>query len=153
MSKLELKIVPPVIVLIFALAMWAISLITPQAEVLDSHGIIIPALFVAAGFVLMLISAFAFHRAKTTINPMRPQNSSALVTSGIYNFSRNPIYFADLLMLVGWGIYLSNFFALALIIIFILYVTRFQIMPEEKALADRFGDQYLAYKARVRRWI
>ncbi len=153
MSKLELKIVPPVIVLISALAMWGVSLITPQAEVLDTHTIIIPALFVAAGFVLMLISAFAFHRAKTTINPMRPQNSSALVTNSVYNFSRNPIYLADLLMLVGWAIYLSNFFALALIVIFVLYVTRFQIMPEEKALEERFGDQYLAYKARVRRWI
>jgi len=153
MSKLELKIVPPLIVLIFALGMWGVSLITPQAEVLDTHTIIIPVLFVGAGFVLMLISAFAFHRAKTTINPMRPQNSSALVTSGVYNFSRNPIYLADLLMLVGWAIYLANFFALALLVLFVFYVTRFQIMPEERALKERFGDEYLAYKNKVRRWI
>jgi len=153
MSKLELKIVPPVIVLIFALGMWVVSLVTPQIAIIAGSKILIGGLFIAAGIVLMLVSAFSLSRAKTTINPRRPENSSALVVSGTYTLSRNPIYLADLLILLGWGLYLSNLFALALVIAFIFYVTRFQIMPEERALEKRFGDQYLAYKNKVRRWI
>jgi len=153
MSKLELKIVPPVIFLVFTLAMWAISLITPQTEVLDSHGIIIPALFVAAGVSLMLVSALAFSKAKTTMDPREPEKTSALLTGGSYRFSRNPLYVANLLILLGWGFYLSNLYALILIVGFVLYINRFQIIPEERALQTRFGDQFLAYKAKVRRWI
>ncbi|VAW23235.1 Putative protein-S-isoprenylcysteine methyltransferase [hydrothermal vent metagenome] len=153
MSKLELKIVPPLIVAIFAMAMWGVSLITPQVAFIAGSKIFIAGFFAAAGILLMLVSAFNLYKAKTTINPMRPENASSLVVNGIYNYSRNPIYLADLLILLGWGFYLANFFALALIVLFILYVTRFQIMPEEKALENRFGDQYLAYKNRVRRWL
>jgi len=153
MSKLELKIVPPAVVLIFAVLMWLISQITPQIDFLGNFRILIPGIFIAAGVLLMLVSASAFRKVKTTINPMRPENSSALVTSGVYRFSRNPIYVADLLILLGWGFYLSNPYALVLIAVFVLYETRFQIMPEERALQTRFGDQYLDYTARVRRWI
>ena len=87
------------------------------------------------------------------MDPRQPENSSALLTSGTYRFSRNPLYVANLLVLIGWGLFLSNIYALILIVGFVLYITRFQIEPEEKALQTRFGDQYLAYKARVRRWL
>jgi len=94
MSKLELKIVPPLVVTVFALAMWAVAKITPQFEILAAYNKLITAIFASAGVVLMLVSALYFKRAETTINPRRPDKSSALVTSGVYRFSRNPIYIA-----------------------------------------------------------
>jgi protein-S-isoprenylcysteine O-methyltransferase Ste14 len=100
----------------------------------------------AAGYI-------AFRRAQTTINPLRPANASSLVTSGIYRFSRNPMYLGLLLVLIGWALRLSSLPALAGPLIFLLYIRRFQIAPEEEALAARFGKAYSEYTARVRRWL
>ncbi len=153
MSKLELKIVPPLVVAVFALGMWAVAKITPRFEILSTYKTPTAVVFAAAGVVLMLVSALYFKRAGTTINPRHPDESSALVTSGVYRFSRNPIYIADTLILVGWGLFLSNLYALALIVGFVLYMTRFQIKAEERALEELFGEGYVAYKAKVRRWL
>ncbi len=153
MSKLELKIVPPLVVAVFALAMWGIAKITPQFESLGTYQKLAAAIFASAGVVLMLVSALYFKKAETTINPRRPDKSSALVTSGVYRFSRNPIYIADALILIGWGLFLSNLYSLALVAGFWLYMTRFQIKPEERVLEKLFGEEFLAYKARVRRWL
>jgi protein-S-isoprenylcysteine O-methyltransferase Ste14 len=95
----------------------------------------------------------SFRRAKTTVNPMKPSSSSSLVISGIYKYTRNPMYLGFVLVLLGWAAFLSNLAALALVPAFVLYLNYFQIMPEEHVLASLFPDAYPAYRARVRRWI
>ena len=84
---------------------------------------------------------------------MKPNSTSSLVISGIYRYTRNPMYLGFVLVLLGWAAFLSNLAALALLPAFVLYINRFQIMPEEHVLASLFPHGYPAYRARVRRWI
>jgi protein-S-isoprenylcysteine O-methyltransferase Ste14 len=84
---------------------------------------------------------------------LKPETSTSLVASGLYRWTRNPMYLGFLTVLLGLGVFLSNPLALAPIPLFVLYMTRFQIRPEEKALEARFGADFAAYKSRVRRWI
>jgi len=105
------------------------------------------------GALTCLAGVRYFRRAKTTVNPMKPESASALVASGIYRYSRNPMYLGFLLMLLGWALWLSNASALLLLPAFVLYMNRFQICPEERALLSLFGPDYMQYRARVRRWL
>ena len=100
-----------------------------------------------------LAGAIGFRRAKTTVNPHRPENTSALVTTGIYRFTRNPMYVGVLLVLVGWAVYLSVPWTFAGPLAFFLYIDRFQIAPEERVLSSMFAEEYADYKATVRRWV
>ena len=105
------------------------------------------------GASIDLFSAISFRRARTTVNPMKPENTSVLVTSGAYRFSRNPMYVGLLFVLVAWAVFLSSAWALVGPPLFVLYINRFQIAPEERVLAATFGAAYLAYKSSVRRWL
>ncbi|MCF6343518.1 MAG: isoprenylcysteine carboxylmethyltransferase family protein [Devosiaceae bacterium] len=153
MKQLELKIPPPLVVVIIALLMWIVAKFSPSINLLEQYKYFFLVIFIFDGLLLMLLSAWQFKKVKTTINPMRPNNSSTLVTTGFFSFSRNPIYVADLIILIGWGLFLANLFSLVLIALFVLYMNRFQIIPEERSLEELFGEQYLDYKAKVRRWI
>jgi protein-S-isoprenylcysteine O-methyltransferase Ste14 len=93
-----------------------------------------------------------FRRAKTTVNPTTPAAASALVRTGVFRFTRNPMYLGLLLCLVAWAIFLSSVLALLSAPLFVVYMNRFQIAPEERALAALFGDSFAAYKRDVRRW-
>lgn len=104
---------------------------------------------VAAG-VLMAAAILEFRRARTTIVPR--ETPSALVTGGIYRFSRNPMYLGLLLGLAGWAAHLGNLSCFVLLPVFVCYITRFQIMPEELALASKFGRDFDTYCRSVRRW-
>ena len=94
-----------------------------------------------------------FRKAKTTVNPFRPRNAGSLVDSGIFRHTRNPMYLALLLALLGWGLYLDNLFVLVSTVLYVAYLNRFQIRPEERALEELFGGEFTAYRQRVRRWI
>ncbi len=153
MKWLELKIIPPLVTLIIGFLMWVVAQFTPKISILLEYNILLAVLFVVLGLMLMFISAYFMFKVKTTINPMRPDKSSTLVTNGLYRFSRNPIYLADLTILIGWGLFLSNLFSIALIALFVLYMNKFQIEPEERKLEEIFGNEYMKYKAKTRRWI
>ncbi len=109
--------------------------------------------FAAAGVALAGAGALVFRRARTTINPHTPDNSSSLVTTGVYRFTRNPMYAGIALVLAGWAVLLSSVWALLGLPIFVAYIGRFQIAPEERALARKFGPAYAEYRSRVRRWV
>lgn len=94
-----------------------------------------------------------FRRANTTVNPLKPQAASSLVTAGIYRYTRNPMYLGLLFLLVAWAVLLSSPFALLGPVAFVTYISRFQIVPEERVLAALFGAEYAAYQAGVRRWL
>lgn len=107
----------------------------------------------AIGLSLDAIALVHFLRSRTTINPLKPESASALVTGGIYRFTRNPMYLGLATLLLAWAIYLGNLAALTGLPLFILYMKRFQIASEERALEARFGAEYIAYRTRVRRWV
>jgi protein-S-isoprenylcysteine O-methyltransferase Ste14 len=157
MSRLELLVPPPVVVLITAALMWTASFYVPAFDMppASSTAVRLPtALAIAlAGIAFDLAGLVSFRRARTTVNPMRPSASSALVTSGVYRLTRNPMYFGLLLLLTAWAVFLSSPWLLAGPLAFVLYMNRFQIGPEERALSARFADSYTAYRRRVRRWI
>ena len=150
---LELKIPPPAALVVIAGAMWAVSLVGPSLGLRDPIRMVVAIAIALAGASIDLFSAVSFRRARTTVNPMKPERTSVLVTSGAYRFSRNPMYVGLLLVLVAWALFLNSAWALMGPAIFVLYMNRFQIAPEEKVLAATFGAAYSTYKSSVRRWL
>lgn len=152
MSRLELKIPPVLLVLLFAGLMYLLSAGTGDAWQAGFATRFIALVCALAGVVAATAGVLEFRRARTTVNPVTPSASSSLVTSGIYRISRNPMYLGFLLILTGWALFLANLYAAALVPLFVLYMNRFQIIPEERALLRIFGDQFTAYAAKVGRW-
>ncbi len=153
MPSLELKIPPPVVALIAAALMWLMAGDIPAIESVASHTIVAVILLATAGAACDVLALASFYRAKTTVNPMRPTATSAMVTGGIYRVTRNPMYVGLVFFLGAWATYLWSWWSLLGPVAFVFYISRFQIAPEEKVLAKKFGDEYLAYMAKVRRWI
>jgi protein-S-isoprenylcysteine O-methyltransferase Ste14 len=147
--------VPPLaLVGLLAVLMWLCARAFPQAGLpLPWPGLVCTATAVA-GLVLCVLGVLPFRRAGTTVDPRRPERASALVTTGIYSRTRNPMYLGMLLLIVAWGLWLAN--AVGLIVAplaFVLYIDRVQIPREERALATAFGSDYTRYASRVRRWL
>ena len=103
--------------------------------------------------VINLTAIFAFIKNKTTINPVKPHTATSLVTSGVFAFSRNPMYLGLLLFLFGFALQVNVVGGIPLLLLFVLYMNAFQILPEERAMLEVFGDEYREYIKRVRRWI
>jgi len=106
-----------------------------------------------ASLALAVAAVLRFRRAGTTVNPMHPERATALVTNGVFRWSRNPIYVADAILLAAWVLWLGDAAAFAGLPLFVAYLTRFQVIPEERTLDARFGDAYRDYRDRVRRWL
>lgn len=153
MQALELKVPPPVVLLVIAAAMWAVSLAGPSLGLREPHGIVVAGAIAAVGAGIDLFSVISFLLAKTTINPMKPDRTTALVTSGAYRFSRNPMYVGLVIVLLAWAVFLNSAWSLVGPFVFVLYINRLQIVPEERVLAAAFGPAYAAYKSSVRRWL
>jgi protein-S-isoprenylcysteine O-methyltransferase Ste14 len=105
------------------------------------------------GVAFSVAGVLAFRRARTTLDPTRPEQASSLVNSGVYRVTRNPMYVGLACVLVAWAVFLSSAWALLGPVAYVLYIGRFQIEPEERALATLFGSEYANYQARVRRWL
>lgn len=153
-SRLELKIPPPVVALVVAMFMWLLKrALEPMLDVPWAVRLGSALVLGLVGIGTSAAGVLHFRRAGTTIDPMRPDAASVLVSAGVYRFTRNPMYLGMLLVLLGWAVYLSSLPAMVLLPAFVLYLNRFQIAPEERALAARFGDAYEDYRRRVRRWL
>lgn len=152
MASLELKIPPLLVVAIIAGLMALTAWLMPMGpwHFTDATGLTL-GLFIA-GVLIALAGVIGFRRARTTVNPMQPETSRVLVQTGIYRFTRNPMYLGFLLMLAGYGVWLANLPALVWLIGYVLYLTQFQIIPEERWLTQKFGDEFLRYRQHVRRW-
>jgi protein-S-isoprenylcysteine O-methyltransferase Ste14 len=153
MHLLELKVPPPAVALLIAVAMWFGSRVGPTLEMPLLARSIAFAVIALTGGAIALAGNLAFRRARTTPNPFKPQNASSLVTTGIYHHTRNPMYVGLLLVLLGWVSFLCSAIALLGLVAFVIYITRFQIVPEERVLLAKFGADYAEYLARVRRWL
>ena len=153
MSALELKIPPPIVALLIGVGMWIGSRLGSALEIPLA---VRAAAFIALGLLggaTAIAGNIEFRRAKTTINPFRPQNATVLVTSGVYRFTRNPMYLGLMFVVLGWAVFLGSPWGLAGPVVFVLYISRFQIEPEEKILSAKFGPAYSEYMSRVRRWL
>jgi protein-S-isoprenylcysteine O-methyltransferase Ste14 len=152
MDKLNLK-VPPVVVFLVCLSL--LILFDNYLPGISFPGIPwwIITIPVMVGLVVALTGVIQFSMRSTTVNPHRPGNTTTLVTDGIYRFTRNPMYLGLLLLMVAAVLKLGNIFGILIVAIFILYMNRFQIRPEEQAMEEKFGDAYRNYKQDVRRWI
>ena len=153
MRSLENRIPPPVVTLIIAAAMWVASYLSTPLVVsgLVHYGV------AAVFFILVGLFGFpairAFVRAKTTIDPVRIDRASAIVSTGVYAITRNPMYVAMTSLLLSWAAYLAVPWTLLGPLFFVWFITQFQILPEERAMAAKFGAAYLEYKGSVRRWV
>ena len=153
MRALELKLPPVAVFLAAGAGMWLIQ------RALDAAPIGIPArgalagLLAAAGITIGIAGVLAFRRLDTTVHPMEPEKATTIVRTGVYQYSRNPMYLGLALVLCGWAVFLGNPWSFALVPVFMLYLSRYQIIPEERALLARFGAEYDDYRATVRRWL
>ena len=152
-NGLELKVPPVGLGGIAAGLMWCARSAAPDFDFLFRSNSAFPVGLALIGALLCLAGVVSFRRAKTTVNPMKPDSTSSLVVSGIYRYTRNPMYLGFLLILLAWAAALSNMLALVMLPAFVLYMNRFQISPEERVLASRFAQDYAEYRARVRRWL
>lgn len=154
MKALELKIPPVLLFLIIAVCMYLIATIDNGwfYTYIPLRSVWSIGLFVVSGFV-GISGVVEFRRAKTTVDPTKPDKASSVVDSGIFAKTRNPMYVALFLLLLSWGFWLEDGLALTFCWLFIPYMNRFQILPEERALEAAFGAAYLDYKAKVRRWV
>ncbi|PFG10699.1 methyltransferase family protein [Marinobacter sp. LV10MA510-1] len=152
MQTLELKIPPVVQVLVTASIMWTLAVAVPSLGFTLSGSPLVALVFAAIGFAFALLGVLEFRSAGTTVDPRVPDQSVSLVVRGVYRISRNPMYVGFLLVLIAWGIFLSNLASLVLLSAFVIYMNRFQIVPEERHMREKFGEAYRQYEAEVRRW-
>ena len=152
-TSLDNRVPPPIVTVAIGAAMWAASLVVPAVH-------LSPAIRYGFVFVLLIFGGFvgsrafsAFRKAGTTINPVEIEKATSLVTSEIHAVTRNPMYVGLATLLVTLAVLLSSAWLLLGPILFVIFTTRFQIIPEERAMLARFGEDYVAYKARVRRWL
>jgi len=148
---LDQKIPPALLLFIFGIVIFFMS-----NQIFTFAGI---SQFVGLGLgisavAIAVVAVLSFKRANTTVNPMKTENINSLVTTGIFSKSRNPMYVAMAVLLFAFGVYMEVLlFSVFWTVFFILYITKFQIMPEERVLVSIFGDEYRTYCKDVRRWL
>ncbi len=150
---LSLKIPPVLVTLFFGIIMFFIATIRPAWQSESLLFSIAGGIVALSGLLLILVGAVFFRREDTTVNPIHPEEATALVTKGLYRYTRNPMYLGMLLILLGWGLFLAHPLNMITAVLFVPYMNQFQIKPEELALSQLFGSSYHKYCAQVRRWI
>lgn len=145
------KIPPPAVALFFGVVMWLISAGIPDS--VSTTRIIGVAVCLLVGAFFSLAGIASFRKAKTTVNPLKPNLATTLVVSGIFRVSRNPMYVGITFILLAWSIYLGAVWALLGVIGFVIFINQFQVIPEEKVMLALFGEEYVSYSKRVRRWL
>jgi protein-S-isoprenylcysteine O-methyltransferase Ste14 len=153
----DLKVPPLLVWLFFAGGMFGVAYSAPDlsfslpAKSARALGLG----FVVLGGAIALAGVAAFRAKRTTANPLNPGAASSIVSSGIYRFTRNPMYMylGFFFALAGWALFLSNIGAVLLLPGFVVYLTQFQIKPEERTLLEKFCPEYARYMTQVRRWV
>jgi protein-S-isoprenylcysteine O-methyltransferase Ste14 len=153
MATLEHTIPPPAVAAIVAAGMWSVAGLGPQLPIATVPKYAGVTVLVAIGLAFSLLGVLAFRASRTTVNPLKPELASALVTGGVYRVTRNPMYVGMAFVLLAWAVYLSAVLPFVGIAVFVVFITRLQILPEERVLRNLFGVAYDTYAARVRRWL
>ena len=153
LAWLELKVPPPVVALLLGFGAWWLAPLGPVIAWPEALRQGLAGALLLAGVALDFSGLAAFVSRHTTVSPLSPRKSSALVTTGIYRFTRNPMYLGLAILLTAWAVWLAAMLPWLAPVLFVAYITRFQIRPEERVLTDLFGTPYADYSRRVRRWI
>ena len=152
-AERKLRVPPVALFVVVALLMWAVASWLPSWRIALPGRTLVAVLLLLAAGAIGIAGVRAFQRARTTVDPLRPEKASALVTSGIYRRTRNPMYVALAIALLGWAIWLGHPLALLGVAAFVAWINRFQIAPEERALRALFGPEFERYCSEVRRWL
>ena len=152
---MKTRVPPPLIDGLALLAIFLLWRFAPglQLDIPLAFALALGGGFIVVGLVIVLIAIGLFKNKETTILPFKPEKSSALVTDGIYLITRNPMYLGMGLVVLGATFIARQPLGVIALLAACAYLTKFQIKPEEQALEGIFGQEYLDYKARVRRWI
>ncbi|WP_293746917.1 isoprenylcysteine carboxylmethyltransferase family protein [uncultured Paraglaciecola sp.] len=152
MKSLELKVHPPIVLALCLGLVYGLSHYLPILAIPT----LLSDLYLYIGLTGVLVALagiWEFRKAKTTINPTKPEKTSHLVLSGIYRVTRNPMYLGMLCIIIAAIFKFANFYGVIALPCFMLYITQFQIKPEERIIEGIFGEQYVLYKKKVRRWL
>jgi len=150
---MRLKIPPLVQLFISALLMWIISIYAFNFRFIFKFSNELSLFCLIIGGTIIVFGIATFQKAETTVNPLHPDKASSLVSMGIYQYTRNPMYFGLLLILLSIGFYLQNLASMFVLPIYVWFISKYQIIPEEEALHKLFRQDYVNYQERVRRWI
>jgi protein-S-isoprenylcysteine O-methyltransferase Ste14 len=153
LSFLDLRVPPVFLTLIVAAAMWGTAPVSLSGAAGSLVRSVLAASIASAGLIFGLLGVAAFRRARTSVNPLRPSNVTSFVATGPYRLSRNPMYVGLLFVLIGWAFFLAAPANVLWLVAFVVYLTRFQIIPEERVLHSIFGATYDSYRRSVRRWL
>ncbi len=149
---MKLKILPPLVMVIFGCFMYLVDRFLPVGE-FDFFGRReMSYILLAVGFLLIIVAVFQFIKANTTTDPLHPEKAKHLITGGVFKYTRNPMYLGMLLFLIAFGLHLGNAFNTLLAAGYVYYMNHFQIKREETVLIEQFGKAYLLYLKAVRRW-
>ena len=150
--NLELKVIPPIQLIISSGLMYTLAIYFPNYNYYLNTSLAITILLIICAAFIGLWALYDFHKHKTTFHPHKPEKTSSLVDSGVFSLSRNPMYVALAMVLLAVGVFLQNYFSFFVIPLFIWYLTKYQIIPEEKMLNILFPQDYKAYCKKVNRW-
>ncbi|MDQ2640964.1 MAG: isoprenylcysteine carboxylmethyltransferase family protein [Pseudomonadota bacterium] len=153
LNRLELRVPPLAVAAVVAAGMYVTSLVSTDVRTLMPGQLVVAVLLGGAGLATAMAGVAAFRAHRTTVDPVHPDGATSIVSSGIYRISRNPMYLGFALMLSALAVQLESVLALLGVPLFVLYMNRFQIKPEERLLTAKFGAQYETYLGKVRRWI
>lgn len=153
MRKLELKVPPVAVFLLVILLMYGLTVLVPSLNIsVPFVEVVVGGLTLLSGY-MGIAGLYEFHKVKTTVNPVKPDTASSVVRTGVFSFSRNPMYMALLLLIIAIGLWWQHLSVVLCSVVFVSYMNRFQIKPEERVLERLFGEEYVDYKNHVRRWI
>jgi protein-S-isoprenylcysteine O-methyltransferase Ste14 len=153
MQWLELKVPPPIAAVLVGAAMWGVAHRLAAVELTAPLRFTVAVVCAALGLIVALAGFLAFRRAKTAVSPIHPEAASTVVMGGIYKYTRNPMYVGLSAVLTGWAIWLSVPWVFLGPVALMLFLARFQIIPEERVMSSKFGRDYDEYRERVRRWL
>ena len=146
-----IKIPPPLIVLTLIISIYfsskKIDLINIPFQLEISFFIL------SLGILVFINPVLKFIKSKTTINPIQFEETNRLVTSGIFKYSRNPMYLGMLMIIISTSTFYLNIYSILTPFLFIFWINKFQIKREEAFLTEKFGKEYLSYKNKTKRWL
>ena len=148
---METKIPPPLVTLVFGMSIYFSREMFPAIEI--QYSLYLGIFLLLSGFFILVSAVRLFRKDETTVNPLSPEQATKLVTDGIFKYSRNPMYLGMAIVLSSIAVFFNLLGGIILIALFCAYITKFQIIPEERAMRDLFSDDFDKYIKETRRWV
>ncbi|WP_331344250.1 isoprenylcysteine carboxylmethyltransferase family protein [Cellvibrio sp. UBA7661] len=150
---MRMRAPPILVVFLIAVVMYLVEPISPVLDIDHPANLIASIVAFLSGVIFCLLGVYEFRRVHTTVDPLNIEKATTLVTSGVFGVSRNPMYVGFAFILFSFVLYLKSPLLVIGVCFFVVYITKFQILPEEQAMLTKFGNQYQQYMLKVRRWL